>query len=925
MREVMSVVDAIRDLLPAGGRLPSGDLNEAKAKAGALAEAYARWRGQAASRLESFAITLEAGDEYQALQLAEFEPRLPDFIAQLSFPEEPQWVDYCARHGLTPPPVLDTDVVQTLQRIYMRGITTSSPYYQDCLAAMAHGDSDRALKLIRSIVRLNPRDADARREMERMLRHRLEPKLAALRTALMAQDHVAALAWMDELDKAGGESMLRADEVYQAGLRLRMESKREEAAADAETLLLSAEAEMGLGPGNSQWQLVSAATQKIRKLGEEYELTFGQEVSLRLSRLENYATQERGRAQTEEEFQQALATFGAFAERIGARLRQGETAFSPSEAGKAELTMAELWDRIKDFRLPIPESAHFQMHDLAAALQGRAQGLDAAPKRKPPKSATLLVVTMIFFATLGWGYIYRCAHDYVTQLETMQGQRMVAGANKLMALMASSVHLGVSLSPGLRSKMALVKKWADLELTQLHETEQKLEKVESLVLANLESMEPETLMEQLKEATAAVKSLAPDLMKLPQQKLEVLQAQADSRFKALAERNIDQARKRLSHLERLAAQLNYQAPTAAVVATVASLQSELHDIAAYEHPSVPGLRLTAEIETSLKQVRDTTAGYAAQVTALKESQAAMARAGKLADYQTALERYAKLPFREARRAQSMASTFPTADEMGAKVFFAGNADAWDAARRQGKTLCRFYPESAATEDESAALAALLNDPNLSSGAAKKLLDALHLDTALETEKGRWQVPLIRLMDTLVRFPGGDLVAKAYLMHSLYDIMERRGIAWGLHYCPELAAAMEELDGITTGSLRSGDWNRPNQQKKYSSKLKAFFDKIAARKPFYDLAESYQGIVARVVDAGVNYAGYIDDTPAARLTIKGDAPFEVWGISAENHGPMPVPLAGGAIDAGSIKSLEPFSPLFIIPEIPAKLTQERLAE
>jgi hypothetical protein len=74
MRDVSQVVQSIHDLL-AVGRIGPSDRE--------VVDEFQRYREQAAARLTAFWEALDDSDEYRALQLAEEDTRLPDFIAHL--------------------------------------------------------------------------------------------------------------------------------------------------------------------------------------------------------------------------------------------------------------------------------------------------------------------------------------------------------------------------------------------------------------------------------------------------------------------------------------------------------------------------------------------------------------------------------------------------------------------------------------------------------------------------------------------------------------------------------------------------------------------------------------------------------------------------------------------------------------------------
>ena len=167
MWQVTKLTKQIRDALTA--RAGSASVEN-------LAAEYARLSQEANARLESCAAMIEKGSEYQALQLAETEPVLLDLLAALSFAEAREWSDFCAAHHLAVPVRFDARAVQALDAVYAKGIRTDHPLYRDYRAAVSSRDDGRAIQIVRSIVRLNPQDTNAKAELAR-----LENKLFQIR------------------------------------------------------------------------------------------------------------------------------------------------------------------------------------------------------------------------------------------------------------------------------------------------------------------------------------------------------------------------------------------------------------------------------------------------------------------------------------------------------------------------------------------------------------------------------------------------------------------------------------------------------------------------------------------------------------------------------------------------------------------------
>jgi hypothetical protein len=135
----------------------------------AAASHYARLCSEAESRLEMIAAMLEKGSDYQALQTAEQEPPLLDLVGVLSFGGEKAWMEFCQAHQLPIAPRLDAKTVQALDRLYAQGVTANHPLYKDFRAAVLSREDDKALRIVRTILRLNSGDENAARRTRKII------------------------------------------------------------------------------------------------------------------------------------------------------------------------------------------------------------------------------------------------------------------------------------------------------------------------------------------------------------------------------------------------------------------------------------------------------------------------------------------------------------------------------------------------------------------------------------------------------------------------------------------------------------------------------------------------------------------------------------------------------------------------------------
>src|SRR5436853_7319720 len=92
-------------------------------QAAKLAQDYADVGRAASRRLEQCALMIEAGQELQALQLAETPPPLLDVITLLSFRQAGEWRSYCQGHGLPSVEPFFDKYVRLLNTTYGKGNT----------------------------------------------------------------------------------------------------------------------------------------------------------------------------------------------------------------------------------------------------------------------------------------------------------------------------------------------------------------------------------------------------------------------------------------------------------------------------------------------------------------------------------------------------------------------------------------------------------------------------------------------------------------------------------------------------------------------------------------------------------------------------------------------------------------------------------
>lgn len=149
-----------------------------------LARDFARHCEETNRRLEQCAEMLRRQNEYQALELAEAPPAILDLVTLLSFQESDAWRNLCQKHKLAVPDSLDEKAIRQLNELYAKGISANHPLYKQYRETMLSRDFPAALAVLRSIAKLNPRDRNARHELERLENKVLALKIETLREPL---------------------------------------------------------------------------------------------------------------------------------------------------------------------------------------------------------------------------------------------------------------------------------------------------------------------------------------------------------------------------------------------------------------------------------------------------------------------------------------------------------------------------------------------------------------------------------------------------------------------------------------------------------------------------------------------------------------------------------------------------------------------
>jgi hypothetical protein len=270
-------------------------------EARSLAGEYAALCARARERLEQCAALLRGGQEHAAFQVAESEPDLLGLCSQLSFAESERWHALCRERGLPTGFPLDDQQVLAVEGLYGKEIGENHPLYRDYRDAMRTRQEDRALTVLRSIVRINPADPNARSELQRLSTKFLRESVGKVTGLFAAGDPEDAVALMKRMELFGAGA-IAGEPAWEAALQARLAWLRAKALEQVAQLVdAAAEARAG-----DHWEACAAAVGRARSLERDHQVNLPDALAERLAALESWAGELAATAEAEATLRSAL-------------------------------------------------------------------------------------------------------------------------------------------------------------------------------------------------------------------------------------------------------------------------------------------------------------------------------------------------------------------------------------------------------------------------------------------------------------------------------------------------------------------------------------------------------------------------------------------------------------------------------------------
>ena len=969
MWQVTKLIKQIRDALALRG---------ANAPVESLAAEYARLAHDAAARLDSCAAMIEKGSEYQALQLAESEPGLLDVLAALSFAESREWAAFCASRNLPVAPRFDARSVQALDALYAKGIRTDHPLYRDYRAAVSSRDDGHAIQIVRSIVRLNPHDANARAELARLENKLFQLRLQRLRTSLASREESAILADLAELERLATTAKLAECAEYAQAAEVRRVAERGEAMALAERLAASLGEERTAG----MWRMVGDMLARLEALQKEHGFSLASESATMAQAVRLWFEKERAAAAEEARFHESQRTAGALAEQIETRLLTRASLTLP-EADSLYLDFNRRWKDVETFQRAVPEGLHQQVRATAAKLGAELARLQRARRVKFSASvaaALLAVGVAAWFAVRA----YR-VREYANQLAALQTAGQVEAAEKMIALLRNK-RANLAAQPALQARLDTAEKWAGDERGRLAAVEERLAELNKIALAHFEAVGPEEVQTQLETTAHLTGELAAGMRAGPSDRLAKLRTQFEAFVNSARETFAESAGHDIAAMEEIAAaKLGYEQPKETLAAALEQIAPRLTTLETrtrtFSLPDPLQLRTVA-----LRHRVDLFDGELKLVQRIHEE---LLQASTLDAFRESLGGFKEsrlVQVAEVNAARKMIAAFPKEDDVLAALLMPGDAAGWTAAkadasgdsfvpenvqqseigrllglrddlyvsdiwevtmvdyarkserravysrgemRKDGPRasgdaqvttwtgaifdpavrgdLPAFAPTTITSQRSSFGLGGSGEISESKRSAVSESLARLELNRMTDAAGEKFERPLLRVFDDIVRDKSASPIFKAFLMQQLAALARERPFAWGFEFCPRLTRDLARLDEICGGeTLHNMDWLLERKRAQFTAKLAPFFAELQNH-TYLAEARVHREAVRATIKAGLQFGGFFDGAGRAHVLGEAAAASALWAFSSE-----------GGLGRCEVKADEmnekwaKFSPIFFVP-------------
>lgn len=695
MKPLPQAIEAIRAALKE--EVPPSAVQDA-------AGTYAQLCSDVERRLDLVAAMLQKGSDYQALQVAEEDPPLLDLAASVSFGEEKNWQIYCDTHGLKVAPRLDTRIIQDLETLYGRGISANHPLYKDFRAAVLSRDDAKSYRIVKTILKLNPQDDNAQKELQRLENKALQEKIDLLREALKTDDeeHIAKLT--ESITAVAPPSKLERLDVFQQGENIRQVLRRRQAEARVPDMLNT----MRMLKAEGKWRQVGQMLDVINAMFKEHRLVPADVTQkIALEDLTRFLQKEKAADEKQRSFDRALKSFLVFVGEVETRLLTG-AGVTYEEIAEKDESFIKRWKELEGYQLPVAAESLQRLRTAGQELRAK---LERMQRTKRVGNMALAVATLVLLGCISAVALHAWKAWTLTQeLASYQAKENYSAAEGLIKKLRSQEELLLRW-PYLQARIEEVSSWAAKTRVTGKQAADALLALENTFQGESTSLSPTQLIRQFDDADTLVKQLGGDVAAEPKNRLMTLKTKKDLHFATVLKKIATSTATTLGKLEsRGTAELSHEKLAANVSTSCTALDKELQPLEALLKPEVPPLALPADLEARIRALRQRLTTYQEDLKSFAAIRAGTAGALTLDDYSKAISKWQSVKFAEAAPSLKMLDTMPAEKAFQAALFTGGNQEELQAILNDKSG--RLMAPDTLIEAELKVILSLLHDENL---------------------------------------------------------------------------------------------------------------------------------------------------------------------------------------------------------------------
>ena len=596
--------------------------------------------------------------------------------------------------------------MQALDGLYARGAELSDPLGKDYRAAMSTHDYPRALQITRAKLQLNPADADARAELDRLNNKLFQTDLQELREALSRREEAAILSALDAIEELASLEKLERTPEYTEARALRDQLERQAAMESARALLGTLPARRADGA----WREISEALARIHALESEHGFDLGADTALERTELQRYVDAQRLAADETARFQKAARLVEEVTARIEGDLLAGTVVTLP-QAKHLQRELHQHWTQLEWLPGAIAPALTDRVQAVRVALRAR---LLALQRRRDFKVAAGVVAMVAVAGVAAWfGQRALRASGAAQELATLRSAGQVEVAEQRIAALRSD-QPNLAARPKLHAAIDETERWAREERLRQAQAEERVARLETEAANRFSDREPDAIAADLESTEQLVAALPAGLRASTLGRLNAVQSLFAAALAGLREKQIAQADAELPALEKLAAEkLTFDQQPAAIAAALREIQPTLHALEARARPALQALELPAPQQARVDALRRQVDVLQGELAALQQLDEKLLGVASIEAYWQTLaglkdSRLTQAP--AVRQARKLLAARPSADDLMARLLMPGDRAGW-AAAKEGVAAERFAPEKVEA-GEIAKLLALREDSYL---------------------------------------------------------------------------------------------------------------------------------------------------------------------------------------------------------------------